>query len=42
VNLNYQGKWVENSRVLTLYGKKNYVGNVCYMSSWTFVWKREE
>jgi len=30
VNLNYKGKWVENSRVLSLYGKKNYVGNVFY------------
>ena len=30
MNLNYEGKWVENSRVLSLYGKKNYVGNVFY------------
>jgi len=30
VNLNYEGQWVENSRVLSLYGKKNYVGNVFY------------
>ena len=28
MNLNYEDKWVENSRVLSLYGKKNYVGNV--------------
>jgi len=30
VNLNYEGQWVENSRVLSLYGKKNHVGNVFY------------
>ena len=30
MNLNYEGKWVENSRVLSLYGKTNYVGNVFY------------
>jgi len=30
VNLNYEGKWVENSRVLSLYEKKNYARNVFY------------
>jgi len=28
VNLNYEDKWVENSRVLSLYEKKNYARNV--------------
>jgi len=30
VNLNYEGKRVENSRVLILYEKHNYVRNVVY------------
>ena len=30
MNLNYDGEWVENSRVLSLYEKKNYVRNVFY------------
>jgi len=30
VNLNCEGKWVENSRVLSLYEKKNYVRNMFY------------
>jgi len=30
VNLNYEGKWVKNSRVLNLYEKKNYARNVFY------------
>ena len=30
MNLNYEGKWVENSRVLSLYEKKNYARNVFY------------
>jgi len=28
--LNYEDKWVENSRVLSLYEKKNYARNVFY------------
>ena len=28
VNLNYEDKWVENSRVLSLYAKKNYARDV--------------
>ena len=28
MNLNYEDKWVENSRVLSLYEKKNYARNV--------------
>jgi len=30
VNFNYEEKWVENSRVLSLYGICNYVGNAFY------------
>ena len=30
MNLNYEGKWVENSRVLSLYEKKNYARIVFY------------
>jgi len=30
VNLNYEDQWVENSRVLSLYEKKNYARNVFY------------
>jgi len=30
VNLNNEGKWVENSSVLRLYEKKNYARNVFY------------
>ena len=30
MNLNYEHKWVENSRVLNLYEKKNYARNVFY------------
>ena len=30
MNLNYEGKWVENSRVLSVYEKKNYARNVFY------------
>ena len=30
MNLNYEDKWVENSRVLSLYEKNNYARNVLY------------
>jgi len=30
VNLNYENKWVVNSRVLSLYEKKNYARNMFY------------
>ena len=30
MNLNYEDKWVENSRVLSLYEKQNYARNVFY------------
>jgi len=30
VNLNYEDEWVENSRVLSLYEKKNYAWYVFY------------
>jgi len=30
VNLNHEDKWVENSRDLSLYEKKNYARNVFY------------
>ena len=30
MNLNYEGLWAESSRVLSLYGKNNYVGNEFY------------
>jgi len=33
VNLNYEGHWVESSRVLSFHGKNNYVGNVFYRRS---------
>jgi len=32
VNLSYEGQSVESSRVLSLYRKNNYVGNVFYRS----------
>ena len=30
MNLNYEDKWVENSRDLSFYEKKNYARNVFY------------
>ena len=30
MNLNYEDKWEENSRVLSLHEKKNYARNVFY------------